>query len=229
MSNITYRRGQADWALWQLFRLGSGGAPESVPRGFCARIKKLLDLDRGQAGLNLPVPGHAFGKHKQERTSRDAQFTSFDVFCLGVALDLLDAGFLQTDAVAFIRGARVKLQKEFHLIITHYPPVTRARRLAKDHPRLPSFVENGTRIADTRVYLATRKRELTEVRSMPGKVRGPYMTEPEFAHGRDELQNHLMSLSPYARSALVLEFGSTAKLIEAFLDRAPTINRARKN
>ena len=228
MSNITYRRGQAEWALWQVFRLGSG-ARETMPPAFSARIKKLLDLDRDQSGVKLAIAGRAFSDADKRRSGRDAEFDSFDVFCLALALDLLDAGFQQIDAVNLIRSARDKLRAEFNRISALYPASTRGRHLAKHHPRLPAFVERGARIADTKVYLITRKFELAETRPLLAKQRDALIKEPAFARGREALQQHMMSLSPFSRSLLVVEFAHTAKLIEGFLARAPIVNRARKS
>lgn len=227
MSNLTYRRGQADWALWQVFRLGSG-APEAIPPAFSARIKKLLDLDRDQTGVKLAVAGRAFTDASRRRSGRDAEFEVFDIICLALALDLLDAGFQQTDAVNLIRSARSKLLTEFNRISAFYPASTRGRHLAKDHPKLPAIVERGTRIADTNVYLVTRKFELTETRALQAKQHDALIKEPTFARGREALHQQMLSLSPFSRSLLVVEFAHTAKLTEGFLARAPLINRARK-
>ncbi len=226
MSNITYRRGQAEWALWQLARSGRPGARASIPPEFLARIKKLLDLDRGHARKELAAKEQAFADAGRERASRDAEFESFDVFCLAVALDLVDAGFLQTEAIELVRTCRSQLHDEFEWIVEHYPPVTRARRLAKDHPDLPFYEENGACIADTSVYMITRKIALTE--TLVKKSPSAAIVAPHFADGRAALAQTL-SLSPLARSALVIEIAGTAKLIEGFLARAPRITRARKN
>lgn len=226
MSNITYRRGQAEWALWQLARSGRSHAPASIPAEFLARIKKLLDLDRGHARKELKSKVQAFVDTGRGRSSRDAEFESFDVFCLAIALDLVDAGLLQTEAIHLIRECRAELQDEFEWIIEHYPPATRAPRLAKDYPDLPSYEDKGSRIADTSVFMITRKMALTE--TLAKNIDEPAIVAPRFADGRIALAETL-SLSPLVRSVLVIEIAGTAKLIEAFLARAPRITRARKN
>jgi len=226
MSNITYRRGQAEWALWQLARSGRSNAPASIPAEFLARIKKLLDLDRGHARKELASKVQAFVDADRGRASRDAEFESFDVFCLAIALDLVDAGFLQTEAIQLVRECRAELHGEFEWIIEHYPPATRARCLAKDHPDLPFYEEKGNRIADTCVYMITRKMALTE--TLAKNIGAPAIVAPQFADGRTALAE-TVSLSPLVRSALVIEIAGTAKLIEGFLARAPRVTRARKN
>ena len=45
MSNVTYRRGQVEWALWRAFTLARSPG-EGPPPIFKTRIKRLLDLDR---------------------------------------------------------------------------------------------------------------------------------------------------------------------------------------
>jgi len=227
MSNLTYRRGQAEWALWRYFTLGRGGAGDGPASAFKARIKKLLDLDREQAGAPLRVKGRAFSEPGDHAWRHDAAFEPFDVFCLALALDLIDAGFLQAEAVACLRHARTELRREFNWIIKHYPAPTRARRLAKAYPKLPAYMDGRNSIADTQVFIVLAKRAITEAlldRRLSG---GPVLLEPRFARGRQALLQ-TMSLSPSKHSVLVLEFAGAAKLIEAFLEQAPRITRARK-
>lgn len=227
MSNLTYRRGQAEWALWRYFTMGSGGAGDGPAPAFKARIKKLLDLDREQAGAPLLVEGRAFSKDGDHPWRHDAAFEPFDVFCLALALDLVDAGYLQADAVSCLRHARRELLQEFKRISKHYPAPARARRLAKDHPRLPAYRDGRNSIADTQVFMVLAKRTITEALLDRRLRSAPVVFEPSFARGRQALLE-IMSLSPSKRSVLVLEFAGAAKLIEAFLERAPRITRARK-
>lgn len=226
MTNLTFRRGQAEWALWQLFRLGGSLADPAPPQAFKARIKKLLDLDRLYAEGATPL---AFSPELPGRMGVDLAFTGFDVFCLGLALELLSAGFLQVDAVSAVRQLRPELEGEHAYIISHYPSVTRARRLAANHPRLPSYEDKGNAIADTNVYLIIRRVELHEALPALKPRKDVTLTSPRVAYGRNELSREMMRLSPYARSLIVIEIGAVAKLLEGFLARAPQITRGRKS
>ncbi|HRO03280.1 MAG TPA: hypothetical protein PLS69_06715 [Terricaulis sp.] len=227
MSNITYRRGQAEWALWRLFTMGRGPLPEDPPHAFKARIKKLLDLDREQAGASIATPGRAFGDTKAKTQARDAAFEAFDVFCLALALDLVDAGYLQAEAVAVLRCSRLELRKEFHRISKLHPPPSRARSLSKDYPKLPNYVDGAAEIADAQVFLILSKRTVAE--ALPSLRGAPHsvVLAPRLVRGRTALMR-AMSLSFSKRSELVLEIAGAAKLIEGFLIRAPLITRARK-
>ena len=45
MSNLTYKRGQVEWALWRAFTMARS-PDDGPPPIFKTRIKRLLDLDR---------------------------------------------------------------------------------------------------------------------------------------------------------------------------------------
>ena len=65
MSNVTYRRGQVEWALWRAFTLARSSG-EGPPPIFRTRIKRLLDLDRD---LDVSVFGAKSAYRRRSVTS----------------------------------------------------------------------------------------------------------------------------------------------------------------
>jgi hypothetical protein len=90
LSNITYKRGQVEWALWRAFTLARSPG-DGPPPIFKTRIKRLLDLDRDldAAAFGASPPcDFAFVAPAEGGSGVEAQYTAFDVFCLALALDL---------------------------------------------------------------------------------------------------------------------------------------------
>ena len=100
MSDPTFKRGQVEWALWRAFTQyrSQGDVP---PQIFRTRIKRLLDLDRdpgADATKAASIAPFAFVA-PVDGSGVEAAYAPFDVFCLGLALDLLDVGFKQSEIV----------------------------------------------------------------------------------------------------------------------------------
>jgi hypothetical protein len=97
----TYQRGQAEWALWQMFTHDRG---TPVPKVFNSRIRKLWEL-----GIPVPVeerqgPGPAF------------EYSLYHCFELMVALRLQEAGLVHSEIGALIYWERASLRKHFDMI-----------------------------------------------------------------------------------------------------------------
>ncbi len=182
MREKSYRRGEVEWALWQLFASNrpaggrsvvgrsvvgrSGGRSEGGPPAkFLTRIKWLLDLDREKAFAELEaVTGerYAFYDDAPQGHGVEVGYRPYAVFALAVALDLLDAGFKQAEVVYLLRGARGKLARVYRQI-WKCPPVPAEQVPAEDHPGCPSFEAQGLRLGDCRVFMLVQKVEMTEV------------------------------------------------------------------
>src|SRR5258708_1814137 len=93
LSNETFRRGQVEWAIWRFFTFMKS-APPDPPKVFLTRIKRLLETDRHDkvpTGQDYDPPvAFAFSSAESKGKGVDAVFTSFDAFCLALALDLVD-------------------------------------------------------------------------------------------------------------------------------------------
>ena len=123
-SNETFKRGQVEWAIWRFFTR-SKSAPADPPQVFLTRVKRLLETDRHDkvpAGQHRsPVP-YAFSSGEPEGQGVDAAFTSFDAFCLALALDLVDFGFKPSEIVFLLRYLRPVLEGTFQTILRDLLP-----------------------------------------------------------------------------------------------------------
>ena len=167
MSNVTYKRGQVEWALWRAFTLtrSSGNGPPPI---FKTRIKRLLDLDRELDVSSFgaePASPHAFVEITNGGKGIEANYTPFDVFCLALALDLLDVGFKQGEIVYLMRHLRETLDGWFPKLVKRPSLIDRQSLLAKAHPKLPKIDRGDGRaaLADARVFLLLNRIEMTEV------------------------------------------------------------------
>ena len=230
ISGSTFKRGQVEWALWRLFTLTRYLTTPPISSVFRTRIKRLLELDRASDPLmsaeEVHLP-HAFFASLPEGTGIDTQYTAFDAFCLVVALDLLDAGYKQSEVVLLLRHLRPRLEKPFRKM-QKAPVILRQRRVpADDRPGCPAYEKNGRRYADCRVFVLIEKIEFKEV--FPGAEDGlPVIFEPIFCRGLAELNKQLDRMNHQRRKLLVLELADTASLLLQSLREAPAVKRGRK-
>ncbi len=227
----TYKRSQMQLALWQAFVFlhGSRDSPSST---FRTRIKRLLDLDRHVAKLSKKK-GHAAKPAFMEETplgkGTDLAFTTFNVFCIGVGLELLDCGFKQGEVVFLLQHLQQDLAQQFTKILRR-PPAPRQKILAKDTTKGPSYEENGVELADCRVFVLVQKVELTEV--FPGRTKkrpkdDPLILHPHYCDGIKQLHEALHRMNYQYRKVLVMEIANLAVLVKDALERAPRITRGR--
>jgi len=231
MTNETYGRGQIEWALWRAFT-PLGVSSGDAPRKFRTRIKRLLDIDReldlSKAEVR-PEIEYAFAEPDADAGVETA-YTPCDVFCLGVALDLLDSGFKQSEVVFLMRYLRTDLEEFFPELLKPPSITDRQRHRAVDHPDFPSIKEGQREYADRRVFVVLKKVELTEI--IPPKTKksaaGPIILEPVFCHGVEALAEEIHDLMPNRRRAVtILELAATAQSSRAWLAKAPPIRRGR--
>lgn len=225
MSNVGYRRGQAEWALWRAFTLYRGHS-HAPPEVFKTRIKRLLDLDRtpGASGA-----AHAFTALAGGGTGSETLFAPFDVFCLGLALDLLDIGFKQSEVVLVMRHVREDLAEWFARLLARPSLIDRQNHLALLHPDLPAIERPGrAALADARVLLLLNRVELTEVLALDTHSGEPVVLAPEICVGVGGLEARVHALMPlHRRSLIVVEIAALAQAVVAFLEQAPIIARGR--
>lgn len=231
MAQESYGRGQVEWALWRSFvdrPCDSGDAP----RVFRTRIKRLLEIDRALDLSKAEVPPeakYAFAPPVSAE-SGEVAYIAVDVFCLALALDLIDAGFKQGEVVFLMRCLRTELQKRYSGLLKSASLAGHQRCRAKDYPDLPSYEDRGFKCADGRVFLVLQKIELSEIlpQSFRERHSGPVILEPDFCRGATALGEKLREIMPYRRRAVtVLELAMTAQTVDSFLKAAPVIRRGR--
>ena len=229
LGNETYKRGQAEWAVWRAFTLGRSPG-DGPPPVFKNRIKKLIDVDRETALSDENGVGYAFVEIIGGGSGVESQFAPIDVFCLGVALDLLDVGFKQGEIVLVMRHLRADLDHWFPLALGRPSLIDRQNHLAKFHPDLPVIERPGRApLADARVFLILNRVELTEVLAIQAEVlRGPLVLTPRICCGMSGLEAELQGLMPqHRRTVIIVEIVALAQAVAAFLEKAPAMQRGR--
>jgi hypothetical protein len=230
MGQRTYRRGQVEWALWKFstIDLPSGDEPLSA---FRARVKHLLQLDRSGTNLGHPADPppveYALSSGQPAGTGVDALFTAFDTFCLAIAMDLLRAGFKQSEVALLMMHLRPRLEAPFARILTTPPAFT--SRLAKGAGPHSTQSSRGD---DRRVFLVIQQVEFSE--TFPAfadlqskRSKEAIHREPIICHGIDALRDKLDQMDHLFRRAIVLEIAQTAARISEFLEKAPLKRRGR--
>ncbi len=228
----TYRRGQVEWALWRWFADVQGD--DLPPKPFLTRIKRLLEIDRSDSvprgAETVPVVRFAFIDQAPANKGTDVEFSAFNAFSLAFGLDMLDAGFNQSEVVFVLRYIRNELEQEYERALKR-PPTPRMFALAEDMPDLPSFEEKGIRKADARIFMILNKVEIVE-RFPTWKAKGtkeaPLISKPIFRHGIKALRDEIHELGHNHRRALVFEIAHTAVIVTNLLKKAPEIKRGRR-
>ncbi|MEX0923724.1 MAG: hypothetical protein WDZ84_13215 [Rhodovibrionaceae bacterium] len=231
MDEASYGRGQAEWALWRSFTVRSVTASQEVPKVFRTRIKRLLEIDRhidfGDADVP-PEADYAFAQPADE--SGEIAYRAIDVFCLAIALDLLDAGFQQSEVVFLMRYLRPELERRFPGLLKPPSLIDRQRHRAKDYPNVPSDEKENHGDADRRLFMVLRKVEMKEIGSPEYRRRDrlPIFLEPLYCEGISALTKELNNLLPQRRRAVtVLELAANARAVSIYLEQAPIIQRGR--
>lgn len=206
-----FRRGQVELALWQWFS-GYGKDVEPAPI-FIGRIKKLLELDRGDAvpaGMGgVPAARYAFHDRRPAGRGTEVAFRPFNAFCLAVAIDLLDIGFKQSEVVFLLRHIRLELEARFSTVMV-YPPAVGMK--SED---------------DRRLFMGLRRVELTEQFPEATRPSGPVTLHPTFSRFADGPAKLLANLGYRNRSLIVIELAETAVLVTRYLHQAPVVKRGR--
>lgn len=234
LSNLTYKRGQVEWALWRAFTLARSPG-DGPPPIFKTRIKRLLDLDRDldiTAFGAKPASDFAFVAPAEGGRGVEVPYTPFDVFCLALALDLLDVGFKQGEIVFLMRHLRDGLADWYADLVSRPPLIDRQTHLARSHPKLPVIARGGkAALADARVFLLLNRIEMTEVLAAAtpkGKAGQALFLEPEVCEGIGQLHDRLNALMPlHRRTVIILEITAVAQAVSVFLEQAPIVPRGR--
>ena len=207
MEKAFYGRGEMEWALWKTFARASFNRGD-MPKVFRTRIKRLLEIDRD---LDLddfeeqPEGAYAFAPPPSAESSEVA-YRAVDAFCLAIGLDLLDAGYKQSEVVFLMRYLRLDLEERFPGFLPPPKPNNRQRSRAKDDPDLPSYEARGVQSADRKVFIVIMKIELTEIipSSSREKFSGPVFHEPTFCTGIAALGEDLNDVLPLRRRAVTV-------------------------
>jgi hypothetical protein len=227
----SYKRSQVDWSLWQAYTARSIGLPAEMPSGFGTRLKRLLEADR----RSVPYPGsetayrpYAFIDVTPAGRGTDVHYTFANVWCMALAIDMLDAGFNPADIIFLLRHTRDYLEHELGAIRRALPAQDGTVRV-EQRPEAPLIKKPPHTFADGRVYLVIRKRELTELFPLLAHKPPDYplFEAPLFYYGAEGLMSEIREFGYFKRWGFVLEIACLASLLAEFLPRAPVTHRGR--
>jgi hypothetical protein len=236
MSNLeTFKRGQVQLALWGRFAQTGSTPPRpgDVPRTFATRVRKF-----GEFGV--PVAA----EERPGQPGVDIEYTAYQAFELGVALDMQDNGLNQAEIGFFLRSIRPQL-RDIHARILASPPAGREvvsaedRPLSPARPYIPGADPDGfgapfrAKEADTSVFMTFRYVEVQEAwgglafeaSDWAGKGRHPLFLQPKFHFGLIELMDEMdrLAASDKDRIRTVIELSNLAvRLLDALRSVPPT-------
>jgi hypothetical protein len=219
-----YKKGQVVKALWRVFTQRD----EPSPPVFDAKIKKLAEL-------GVPLTD-------QERAGQPGfnnTYSPDQVFELGVALKLVDAGFKQGEVAIFIKQVREHLRLAYSEILNN-PPAIGMNVLARDRPNSPRRMvvdqgsteladPNGHHQADTTYWMTVRSLEFPQILN-PRLKKGELRFEPQFHRTLGALASQMQKLSQtYGDDhRFVLELSNLAMLITNTLPEIQPVQRGRQ-
>jgi hypothetical protein len=223
-----YKRSQVEMALWGLFAQRPATDPNDIPSVFRTRIKRLIELDQNTDEKGMPKQ-LAFVETKVHGQGKDQPYSLFNAFCLALGLDLLDAGFKQSEIVFVLRHLRPGIGDAFKIVLDS-PPVLRSRLPAEQRPKSPKEKVGSIEYADTRVFLHFERVEVKEAfAGFRGKdaPKHPLIINPKVFRGLAALTKELDQMNMSYRKALILEISETIIRLEQFLKEAPVTVRGR--
>jgi hypothetical protein len=219
-----FKKGQVVRALWRAFTQRD----EASPPVFNAKIKKLAEL-------GVPLTD-------QERAGHpgvDNTYSPYQVFELGVAVKLTDAGYKQGEVAIFVKQVRQNLRRAYFDILDN-PPTIGMNVLAKDRPNSPRLMvvdEGSTELADpdrsysadTSYWMTVRSLEFPQILN-PRLKKGELRFETQFHRGFEALASQLQKLSQtYGDDhRFVLELSNLAMLITNTLPEIQPAQRGRQ-
>ena len=215
----TFKRNQVEEALWRA--LGRGSTPQSSV--FAACIKRLLDLDRKEDIAQFP--GYAFLDALPGGKGIEAAYTGFDAFCLGIGIDLLDAGFTQRDIVFLLRRIRADLKIQYGQIL-QMKPVFGQCVAATDRPGCAVILVNGVAMADFRLYMLVGRVDLSDLLKASTNA-SPMIFAPKFIQGTTALAEAFNARKWEERKSMVVEIAEFANRLEWELSQTLAKRRGR--
>ena len=191
-----------------------------------------MELDRKRElyeGSQVAYADFAFFDHEPPGRGVDAVFTPFNVFCLALGLELMDAGFKQRDVIFLLRHIRSELETLYETI-RKFPPKVRDRKRYRRRSETSLRSGEGEADGDDRVFMITNKMALDGIfpvldERLPRKL--PRFEQPGFCRGINALGNELDKLGLERRRAFVLEIAYAAAPIAQFLEQASAVRRGR--
>ncbi|MGU3537407.1 hypothetical protein [Methylobacterium sp. A54F] len=193
-------------------------------------VKRLLELDLGWARSNpdlLPRFGMAFYDALPSGTGADVSYSSFRVFCLAVARELVSFGGKQSEIVDLIAQIQGPLRAVFENENRVRETYGRTRFTHSNISTVSS--DNREKFEDVKVFLALRRFEATvreEMESGSAIRVGEILHEHEILLGSAAVNNYIVNMVRNGKFAVFLiELSEIANRVVELLECAPTRRR----
>jgi hypothetical protein len=196
---LTFPRPALDAALSAALDDHAGGG-RARPSRLPSRIRKLLDLDRELTQQAPAGTGRAFTDHAGLGQGVDAAYTPLNAFCLALGLELLEAGFKQSEVVTWVRLTRPWLAREYPRILAG--PAGAA--VPRTQLALPGRSDRCYMVV-SRILALDELPEVEEAVAGAGSRRTPVTFAPKFFHGPEDLAAALARSPSNVRRWLIIE------------------------
>lgn len=222
-----WQRNQMTEALWRYAVTAPhwGSDPnrlaDQVPKVFQSRVKKMLNLDRipGMTPWDGLDETWAFYEEPGQGVGREELFSTFHVFMMSLAIELLNIGIKQSEAIFFLKHMKPTLLKQFRGIqkTIDTAPVSGSNRSPQSIQRF--------------VWMVVRRLESQEAHpgfmKKIGEKRVPLFMEPEFFEGFDAVAERFAKQLSVHRHAILIEIADPALALPGYLSQAPVVRRGR--
>lgn len=214
-----YTRGQAEFALISHFLNGQNGTGLTKKK-LKTRAKRLLELDSAMSeSENLPC---AFVTENKGAQGGARVFLYENVFNIGLGLELLDAGFKQSEVVFLLQHSQEILYTAAQRI-KKYPNAFRQAVSSADYPDLPKDMKDSN-LADLRTFFIFQR--LDRPNLVKGK-KAPLFLLPKICFGIESLASEINDISYSQSKATIVELGNLGISLNNHLKQAPQIKRGR--
>jgi hypothetical protein len=225
----TYKLGQIVWAIWQTMGAHSFTSVQEPVLRFRTRIKRILEIDRDR-GRFPGIDTLAFSGKHPVTSGVDVGYTIYDALLMAIAMQLLNVGMKQFDAVFLVKSLRTDfLIPELEKILYDLPSIGRVHHRAPKGYDGPVYRKNGVRLIDERRILVIPKHEITERFSQWDSTHNiPLIEVPTICDGLDALKRLFHDeLGFRYTNAIILEIGQFSARMVKNLAKAPDFKRGR--
>lgn len=229
-SKDTYKFSQVVWAIWRALIVHTSTAHQEPVTRFRSRIKQLLEIDRDKTRIP-EIEFLAFSSKPPVNSGTEVRYSIIDTLLIGIAVQLLNVGLKQFDAVYFVKHMKTDfLVPELENILDDLPHVGGVPRQAPDGYDGPIFDQDGVTVIDDRKLLVIPKHEIVERFSRWDSSKGvPLIAIPTICDGLNAMARLLdRELGYQYTNAIILEIGQFSAHVVKFLERAPEFKRGRQ-
>lgn len=224
-----YKRNQVEGAIAHVTGQTSGPASDLPAPELSIRLKRLGETDRAMTVDKQPTRGvfqtYAFFDEAPPGRGAEVAYSAYSAFALYVGVRLMDAGFPQREAVAFLRHIRGDLEGEHRRILRASPNMIAGIRTAS---AVEKTIRNGTlaKTIDQMVFVIVSPGDPWQVSS---RSQEDDLVGVNICRGPEKLSRTLEHYSRVSGPPLIcMELVNPSHQLKYWLDRIEPIKRGRK-